>query len=217
METNIVMKRDLNWFIVRQNTKNALFNANDLLEIYNKHTGKNKKMEMYVRTAWFQETKEAVLKELNLAENLNTTNMYVLEKDVLSTNRGKVNWGTRMHPYLFIDFAMWLSPEFKVKCIKWIYDNVINLRIGSGDSFKEVNMELRNKWFVLPTYYKDEANMINFLVFGSMESGQRDTATEKQLDLLERLQKLDTKLIKEWLTFSKRAEKLSEFKDMLWV
>ncbi|MBC7407182.1 MAG: KilA-N domain-containing protein [Arcicella sp.] len=34
-------------------------------------------------------------------------------------NKG-VNAGTWMHPILFIDFAMWINPKFKVKVLKFV-------------------------------------------------------------------------------------------------
>ncbi len=214
METNVIMKRDLQGMLVRQNTKDQLFNANDLLEIYNKNNS-SKRIDSFLQRDGTKETMEAILKELNIEDNSNTTKTCYLEKDILSTKRWRVNWWTRMHPYLFIDFAMWLSPEFKVKCIKRIYDNVISLRVWTWDTFKEVNKQLLLKWYALPTYYKDEANMINLLVFWSMEVWQRNTASEKQLDLLEKLQKADAKMIEQWISFSKRSEKLTELKEML--
>lgn len=33
-----------------------------------------------------------------------------------------------MHPLLFIDFAMWLNPAFKVKVLKFVYDELIKFR-----------------------------------------------------------------------------------------
>src|SRR5690606_15811952 len=52
----------------------------------------------------------------------------------LST-RGK-NGGTWMHPYLFIDFAMWVNPKFKVQVIKFVYDELIKYRHNAGDNYK---------------------------------------------------------------------------------
>lgn len=41
-----------------------------------------------------------------------------------------------MHPYLFVKFAMWLSPTFEVKIIQWVYDNLIEFRLLAGDHYK---------------------------------------------------------------------------------
>jgi len=47
-------------------------------------------------------------------------------------SRGK-NGGTWMHPILFIDFAMWINPKFKVKVLKFLHDKLIKHRIDTGD------------------------------------------------------------------------------------
>ena len=41
-----------------------------------------------------------------------------------------------MHPYLFIDFAMWLNPKFKYNVIQFVYDQLIRFRHEAGDNYK---------------------------------------------------------------------------------
>lgn len=141
--------------------------------------------------------------------------MWCLEKEVIKTKKGRVNGGTWMHPYLFIDFAMWLSPEFKLNCVKWIYDNLIKFRNFSGNSFKEVSAALKETGATDPLKYIREAKMINKLVLGSPAGGQRNGATEEQLDLLNRLQKADVKLILKGKTFPERVAELQNLKSLL--
>ena len=43
-----------------------------------------------------------------------------------------------MHPFLFIDFAMWLNVEFKYEVIKFVYDQLIQYRIEAGDTYREM-------------------------------------------------------------------------------
>lgn len=104
-----------------------------------------------------------------------------------------------MHPYMFIDFAMWLSPDFKVMCIEWIYDHLIELRNQVGDEFKELTSTVKK--FLQPTnveVYRDEIKMINKLVFGTeTKEDIRQTASQEELKLLQVLQKADIKLIAE--------------------
>lgn len=59
-------------------------------------------------------------------------------------SKGK-NAGTWMHPYLFIKFAMWLSPKFEVKVINFVYDKLIEFRNESGENYKEYASAI-NKW-----------------------------------------------------------------------
>ena len=93
---------------------------------------------------------------------------------------------------------------------------MIKLRLDSGDSFKEVNLALSEKGDKVAHWtYANEAKMINKLAFGDPSGGQRDSATEEQLELLGRLQKADEKLIREGLDFYERYEKLKELKKYL--
>jgi len=108
---------------------------------------------------------------------------------------------------------MWLSVDFKVTCLKWLYDNLIEFRDECGDGFKKVNDALFNQKPNTPWFeYSNEAKMINKLVFGSSEKGQRNNATEKQLSLLKALQKADIKLIEQGLDYYDRFEKLKGLK-----
>ncbi len=211
MKTSITIFRPDNGVSVRQDTKTSFFNANDLLEMYNKKEGSSKAIDAYFRNDSTKRYVEALMQQ----EDLNTVNSGELENAVVSTKRGK-NGGTWMHPYLFIDFAMWLSPEFKVKVVKWVYDNLISLRIESGDSFKEVNQALFDAKPNRPPFeYANEAKMINKIVFGKPDKDQRNNATEEQLALLKSLQKADKQLILDGLDYYDRYTKLIEIKKYL--
>lgn len=211
MQTAVIMKRDLNGLAVRQNSKTQMFNANDLLEIYNLSSKKKKRIATYLENQSSQEYMEAIANDTDS----NSRNSCDLKNGVLLTNRGRVNGGTWMHPYLFIDFAMWLSPEFKLTCIKWIYDHLIQFRNDTGDSFKEMGAALKEKDLVRPHYFINEAHLLNKMVFGYEDGGQRNIATEQQLRLMDTLQKADAKLIREGRTFLQRAEALSRLKTLI--
>lgn len=124
MKKSVIMKRFLGGSEVRQDSKTGMFNVNDLLSIYNKQGKRQKRIEPYMRRKESKELVEAILKRLNSNDN----NCCYLDSDIIKTAKGRINGGTWMHPYMFIDFAMWLSPDFKVMCIEWIYDQVIELR-----------------------------------------------------------------------------------------
>uniref|UniRef100_A0A6M3JZW1 Putative KilA-N domain-containing protein n=1 Tax=viral metagenome TaxID=1070528 RepID=A0A6M3JZW1_9ZZZZ len=209
MKTSQIMLRDLNGVKIRQNHKTSFFNANDLLDLYNERNNENKRLQDYFDNESTKRTKTAILKEIQ-----NIANQRDLENGLIETKRGK-NGGTWVHPYLFIDLAMWLSPEFKVTCIKWIFDNLIEFRDQCGDGFKEVNDALFNrKPNLSPFEYANEAKLINKLVFGNPDRGQRNGASEEQLQLLKALQRADIKLINEGLDYYERFEKLKEVKSV---
>lgn len=213
MKTSVIMHRELNGVNVRQDSKTSFFNATDLIEIYNSKSGNKKRIQNYLTN---KSTKD-FMSALAQAENLNSWNSSDLENGLAITKRGK-NGGTWVHPYVFIDLAMWLSPEFKVTVIKWVYDNLIKLRNDAGDSFKEVNEALFNAQPNSPPYvYSNEARMINKVVFNNPQSGQRNTASEEDLIMLKSLQKADIKLIEQGLDYYERYERLKQIRDTLLI
>lgn len=213
MKTAQIMMRDLNWIKVRQNHKTWFFNANDLLDLHNKDRKKKKELWKYTSSLSFKKLQWAVVKD----EIANTPKKGELKnEDILTieTKRWSVNWWTWMHPYIFIDFAMWLSADFKVTCIKWLYDHLIKFRDECWDWFKEVNKALFEQKANLPMFeYSNEAKMINKLVFWSIDKEQRNKATENQLGLLKAIQKADVKLINDWCDYYERYEKLKDMKN----
>lgn len=216
MKTSVIMKRVLGNHEVRQDSKDGTFNATDLLSVWNAqgHPGRKRRMESYFRRKETKDMQEAILKRLNQ----DSTNSCYLPENIVRTSKGMKTerGGTWMHPYLFIDFAMWLSPDFKVLCIEWIYDNLIKLRNDVGDDYKELMTAI--KLHLKPVSdqpYRDEIKMINKLVFGSEQSGQRQIANQEQLALLKTLQKADIKLMAEGKDYSQRITSLHRLKQLL--
>lgn len=209
------MQRDLNGLAVRQNSKSNMFNANDLLRAYNLTTsGKQKTIDTFLSNKKTKEYAAVIAADISVDEST-TQESGELKSMVLQTHEGRVNGGTWMHPYLFIDFAMWLSPEFKLTCVKWIYDRLIVVRNDAGDSFKEVASALRDLDLVRPHYYINETHLLNRLVFGTPEGGQRNIATEQQLALMDTLQKADVRLIREGKNYLQREQALIRLKQLV--
>lgn len=222
MKTPQIIIRQLGNLPIRQNHKTGMFNANDLVEVYNSGKPKYKKtIANFLRSKSTNEYIDYLEKKAYAKENSKYLTSEVFEKELLEpsyrdsiirTNRGRVNGGTWMCPSLFIDLSMWLSVEFKDWAINCVGDKLIKLRDQAGDTFKEVNLALGDTRQMV---YIDEAKMINELVFGSGKGGQRNSATEEQLALLEKLQRADVKLINQGLTFEQRKKNLSVFKSLL--
>lgn len=218
------MVRELRGLPIRQNHKTGMFNANDLLKAFHKSAaGAQKRLDSYIGT---DSTKEYIdfLNEkhgqvepqigfLNTGKkrHLNSTGL------ALSTNRGRVNGGTWMHPHLFIDFAMWLSVEFKDWAISCVADKLIEFRDEVGDTFKDVNAALTatENPKQMPSLYMQEARMINSFVFEDGKGGHRNEASEEELSLLNQLQKTDVKLINAGHDFDSRKKNLRIFKGLL--
>lgn len=72
------------------------------------------------------------------SKSTNAENQIVIKKKGRMTFNGKTPDNVWMHPFLFIDFAMWLNPTFKYDVIKFVYDELINYRNEAGDAYREM-------------------------------------------------------------------------------
>lgn len=210
------MIRDLNGIRVSQRTSDKYLNATELLGQYNRVSGRNKVMPEF----WSNKSTDLFLEALARDLSDNVGDSLVLEKDLYSTKRGKFG-GTYMHPYLFVKFAMWLSPEFEVQVIKWVYDNLIDFRNQAGDHYLEMRSAIHDRYVSYygkkpnPVVFIKEANYLNKLVYGEYKGGKRNLSDQGQLDKLNKLQRANIKLINDGLGVFDRKEKLRGFSDLL--
>ncbi len=215
MKTNQVMIRSLDDIQVGQRTSDSFFNATDMLRYFNEKTGGNKRFKDF----WENQGTGAFIEALNI-EILNGGNS--AHSKILETQRGK-GGATWMHPYLFVKFCFWLSPQFEVKVIKWVYDNLILSRHMAGDLYKEMCEAIKDTYLQWkgkeadPLIYVKEANYINLLVFGNTQGRQRNEATEFELMMINKLQKLNINLMRSITPITERKAKLKQFSDMLTI
>lgn len=216
MKTEVLMKRDFYQTSVTQRSSDKFFCATDLLKYYNTHAKHKKLMNDF----WINQNTQAFMEALANDINLNNGHSHYLKNDLFHSKRGKHNGGTYMHPYLFVKFAMWLSPEFEVQVIKWVYDNLIDFRNQAGDHYKEMCSAINDRYIQFynskpdPLIFKREARLLNKLVFGDEKDRNRNDASEKQLDLLNKLQLANIKLIKDGLSADVRKAKLNDFASL---
>lgn len=105
-----------------------------------------------------------------------------------------------MHPLLFLDFAMWINPSFKIKVLKFVYDEMIRYRNDAGDAYKELSsavMKIVPKDFMSKAMRKI-AEALNWIVFNNHERMMRNKQGEesKQRELFQ-LEKKVSDLINE--------------------
>lgn len=214
MKTKPIMLREFYDSHVCQRTSDGFFNATEFLKRFNELTAQVKEL----RDFWKNKGTEEFIKALETELLLNVGNSPQLAKTHQMT-RGKKG-STWMHPYLFVKFAMWLSPALEVKIIKWVYDNLIEFRLLAGDHYKEMCDAIALRYF---DYYKracppdvfiQEAHILNNLVFGNPHGNQRNTASEAQLDLMNRLQVANTRMIRDGISRSKREQNLITFRRL---
>lgn len=120
--------------------------------------------------------------------------------------------GTWMHPHLFIDFAMWISVEFKDTAISWILDGLIQERNDAGDYANQLKATIIERYYEFhgtkpsPMIYQNEFKLLKECA--GVE--ERNTATEQQLKVLNTLQLLDVQLIKEKVGKPSRERQLRQ-------
>ena len=143
MKTNVIMIRNDERFL--QRTKDGYFNASALIKSFEK-TSKS--------TRHYKSNKST-------KEFINQLVLEGIENPYISNNKGV--W---MHPKLFIDFAMYVSVEFKSKVIDYVLDGLINSRHDAGDFYNEMCATILDKYIehkgTKPpaTIYINEANTI---------------------------------------------------------
>lgn len=187
MKTEVIMKRklegtyknvDTTTFVVgmkiRQRHKTGFFSLKDLENLGNEY--RKSKGLPYVATASYFRTQgsKEFIKELE--------NKYG-EVQVGGLGRGHEKW---VHPYLFMDIAMWYNPSLKVLIYTWMTDNLLLLRDISGDSYKgmvkaiAMNLNLASR---LPKIMPDICKKIQEAVGVSSQKGKWEEATKEQLML----------------------------------
>lgn len=160
-------------FKVFQRTSDGMFNATELLKQWNEASGQQKQIVHYSENSTTQQFIQALMLEENFKER----------NSVVTKSRGKYNGGTWMHPLLFIDFAMWLNPAFKVKVLKFVYDELIRYRNDAGDAYIEMSSAVAR---ITPKHFSQEAiknvaRAINYVIYGNHEKGMRDKQGDENL------------------------------------
>lgn len=190
MKTSVNMIRKMGDFEVIQRTKDGYFNANALLTQWNtSHPNKRKRqISEFLESSKTKEFIEEIQRVENHHERKNVHGdfLVVMCQRGRNTKKGKTPDKIWMHPYLYIDFAMWINPKFKYHVIKFVYDQLIEYRHNAGDLYKELASAVATFG---DADYSQLAQAINFIVFGSHEKGIRQKATQDQLKELNDLQK----------------------------
>ena len=191
MKTNANMVRKMGDFDVIQRTKDGMFNATVLLKQWNEmFPGAKKQVKDFLRLDKTVEFVEVLVMENNPKSTL--SDCYVGGEtipnkviNVYEKSRG-ANGGTWMHPFLFIDFAMWLNPKFKYKVIKFVYDELIKHRHLAGDNYIKLCASISK----FPgANYGELGKILNYVVFNTHEKAIRNAATPEQENDLQQLER----------------------------
>ena len=210
MVTNQIMLRQLGPFRMLQRTKDGMFNATNLIQQWNDANGSNKELKDYFDLKSTQE----FIKAFNDSENLHGENLPYVKSKARADRGG----GTWMHPLIFIDFAMWINPAFKLQVLKFVQDQMLKYRDEAGDAYKEMSSAI--SLIVAPNIMsksvKRVAEAVNIIVFGAHEKEMRNKHGDETLmkELLE-LEKKIASLITDG--FIKDFESLMDYLRMVWA
>lgn len=201
-----------------QRTKDGYFDANSLLTEWNsKKTNPKRQMLEFLESKKTLEFVEVLNDELAQSDK---SDMAFVSKKGVNTAKGRTKDEVWMHPYLFIDFAMWISPKFKLEVIKFVYDELIKQRNDAGDNYKAltaVGVKLQGYDF------KKVAEAIQYIVFNRTQKNIRQFASESELKEMNEVQTtlawaiergyIDTypKLIQELSTMWKKKHRKTPF------
>jgi hypothetical protein len=173
------MVRKMGNFDVLQRTKDGYFDANILLSQWNfKKENPKRKMIEFLESPKTQ----VFINEIELESHSRDSEHGEFSAFVIKKGRNTINGKTKdevwMHPYLFIDFAMWLNPKFKLSVIKFVYDQLIEQRTLAGDNYKSLSSSLTK----LKGYsFQEVAKAIQWIVYNKTGKDLRQTATQEQL------------------------------------
>jgi len=127
MKTEVVMKRELFGREISQKSKSEFFSETDLVRAGN---------------IWRMTHGQPAFSSAEWLRQKGTSEFVSLLKDKYVTvriparGRGQHTW---IHPLLFIDMALAISPSLKIEVYEWLYDHLLRYRNDSGDSYKRMS------------------------------------------------------------------------------
>jgi hypothetical protein len=129
MITEVVMERELWGQVISQKSKSSLFSGTDLARAGNMWRLSNG-LAAFNMPAW--------LRQKGTLEFIKEIEMRYPDTKIKVVGRGR-NAHTWLHPLLFIDMALAISPKLKIQCYEWLYDRLLQYRNDSGDSYKAMS------------------------------------------------------------------------------
>ena len=177
MKTEVVMHRDLFGTPVAQKSKSEYLSFTDLQKAGNRWRVANG-LGLFNLSGWLRtESTKIFISEIEESFGV---------KAVIKQKEGATH--TWVHPYLFIDAALAMSPKLKIEVYRWLHDYLLRYRNMSGDSYRLMTGAL----------YEIEQNKRNFQqnIKTTAESIKKackvsdwQEASERQLELRDSIHK----------------------------
>jgi hypothetical protein len=135
MKTEVIMKRKLFNMEIAQKSKSEFLSATDLTKAGNQWRLYNG-LAPFSLSEWFRQ--KGTIDFMAELEN-----KFKCKVKIAGRGRGKHTW---VHPYLFIDLALAISPKLKIETYSWLYDYLLRYRNESGDSYTKMSGALYAKF-----------------------------------------------------------------------
>jgi len=151
---------------------------------------------------------------IETVENKLALNGANLKRGIVS-RRGRLG-GTFAHRYIAMEFAMWLSPEFKLTVIQAYEDGISAKqdwnfqRYLAAQGYNILTDAVQKNIGNDPHDYSNEAILLNKIIFGKHETGIRERASTDELDGIAWLQLRNGIFIEAKIKFETRKELLIE-------
>ena len=187
MKTSVIMIRKMGNFDVSQRTVDGMFDANALLNQWNSAVDNpERRMSRFLESPktieFINEIEDNKPNDTNALGSLSA--LYI--KKGRNTAKGRTQNEVWMHPYLFIDFALWINPKFKLQVIKFVYDELIKQRNDAGDNY----ISLSTSGMKLKGYnFREVATAMQWIVFNKVGKNLRQSATQEELKEMSELEK----------------------------
>jgi len=214
MKTSVTMIRKIGDFDILQRTKDGYFDANVLISQWNSVEGKKRRrIDDFIKSKTTLDFIEVI--NSDLANGEISPMAYYIKKGK-NTSKGKTKDEIWMHPYLFIDFAMWINPKFKLSVIKFVYDELIKQRTLASDNY----LILSTSGVKLKGYnFSEVAKAMQWIVYGKTGKNLRQIATQEQLKELNDIQTklafaIDMSYIKSYLQLILEMRKMYKIKHL---
>lgn len=191
MKTNQVMKRDFLGGVISQRTDNGYLSATDLFLWANKWRVAND-LEPVVAARYYRNR--------STKELIDQIEKEGIKPRYLSKGKNSHTW---VHPILFIDMALTLSPKLKLQVYKWIKDNLLLNRKLSCASYKLMTGSLFNNTKAPSKFGLEMINTSN-KIKKAVGVSDWNSATEEQLQLRDKIHEAIT-MISNILKDNKKA------------
>lgn len=175
MKTEVVVKRTLFNEEIRQSSKTEYFSANDLIKAGNKYRVVNGFPFFELQSYLSQKPTKEFINEVN--------KKYAVESVITKRGRYGETW---VHPLVFIDMALAISPNLKVEVYEWMFDHLIKNRNDSGDSYKEMSGAIYTIYPNKQEFTKYITRVADY-IRKSMKVDDWNTATEEQLKIRDKI------------------------------